>query len=40
VENEAAISTSPSVSFDTTTPSQQKTPVEPPPAPPAKPAAN
>jgi LemA protein len=39
VENEAAISTAPSVTFDTNTPSQQKTPVEAPP-PPAKPAAN
>jgi len=40
VANEAAISTSPSVTFDTNTPAQQKTPVEAPPAPPAKPAAN
>jgi len=40
VQNEAAISTSPSVTFDTNTPAQQKTPVEAPPAPPAKPGAN
>ncbi len=38
VENEAAISTPPSVSFDTSTPAQDKTPVESAPATP--PAAN
>jgi LemA protein len=38
VENEAAISTAPTVSFDTATPSQQATPVEPEKATP--PAAN
>jgi LemA protein len=38
VENEAAISTAPSVGFDTSTPSQQSTPVESPP--PAAPATN
>lgn len=32
VENEAAISTAPAATFDTTTPSQSATPVEPPPA--------
>jgi LemA protein len=39
VENEAAISTAPDVSFDTSTPAQQKTPVESAPAP-ATPPAN
>jgi len=34
VENEAAVSTAPAVSFDTSTPSQQQTPVESAPAPP------
>ena len=38
VENEAAVSTAPAVSFDSSTPSQQKTPVESAPATP--PAAN
>lgn len=38
VENEAAISTAPAATFDTTTPSQSKTPVESAPSPP--PAAN
>ncbi|HLA73335.1 MAG TPA: LemA family protein [Steroidobacteraceae bacterium] len=38
VENEAAISTAPAATFDTTTPSQSKTPVESAPAP--APAAN
>jgi LemA protein len=38
VENEAAISKAPAATFDTTTPSQSKTPVESPPATP--PAAN
>src|SRR3954469_20530145 len=37
VQNEAAISTSPSVSFDTHTPAQQKTPAD---APPPKPGTN
>jgi LemA protein len=40
VENEAAISTAPSATFDTSTPSQQKTPVEPAPATAPKPGAN
>jgi LemA protein len=40
VENEAAISTAPAVSFDTSTPAQQKTPVESAPAPATPPAAN
>jgi LemA protein len=39
VQNEAAISTAPSVSFDTSTPSQSATPVEPPQTP-ATPPAN
>jgi LemA protein len=40
VENEAAISTAPSATFDTSTPSQQKTPVEPAPTTAPKPGAN
>ena len=40
VENEAAISKAPAASFDTSTPSQQKTPVESAPAPATPPAAN
>jgi len=40
VENEGAISTAPAVSFDTSTPAQQKTPVESAPAPATPPAAN
>lgn len=40
VENEAAISTAPTVSFDTSTPSQQAAPVEAAPAPATPPPAN
>ena len=40
VENEAAVSSAPAVSFDTSTPAQQQTPVEAAPAPATPPAAN
>jgi LemA protein len=40
VQNEAAISTAPTVTFDTSTPSQSATPVEAPPAPATPPPAN
>jgi LemA protein len=40
VENEAKISTAPAVSFDNSTPAQQKTPVESAPAPATPPPAN
>jgi LemA protein len=40
VQNEAAVSSAPTVTFDTSTPSQSKTPVEPAPAPATPPPAN
>ena len=40
VQNEAAISTAPAVTFDTSTPSQSATPVEAAPAPATPPPAN